>query len=196
MTQTLETRLLARLQAGETMDMATLASGANYDSVNRALGGLVKKRKAVRVGRGRYRLARGTSRSNDTIRDAVARKVSRSSRNVFLRSDFGGLGSYDGVGRALRQLIAEGRLVSVGYGLYAKAKVSPFTGEPAPVVGIRRLAREALSRLGKEVAPSGYEAAYNEKRSTQVPTGRAVTIKDRVSRRIGYDGKYVVFERA
>jgi hypothetical protein len=194
--ETLEARLLNRLQSGETVEMAALGVGRSYDSTNRALSNLVKKRKAVRVGRGRYRVARGACTSAGSIRDAIARKVSRSSRNVFLRSDFDGLGSYDAVGRALKGLVAEGRLVSVGYGLYAKAAPSPFTGKPTPVVGIKRLATEALRRLGKTASPSGFEVAYNEKRSTQIPTGRAIALKDRVSRRIGYDGKYVILERS
>lgn len=196
MAETLEARLLDRLQSGETVEMAALAGAGSYDSTNRALRKLVKKRQAVRVGRGRYRLARGASTSAGSIRDAIARKVSRSSRNVFLRSDFGDLGSYDAVGRALKRLVGEGRLVSVGYGLYAKAAPSPFTGKPTPVVGIKRLATEALRRLGKTVFPSRFEAAYNEKRSTQVPTGRVIAVQGRVSRRIGYDGKYVILERS
>lgn len=58
--------------------------------------------------------------------------VRRSKRNVFLRKDFAELGSYDAVGRALRQMTRTGKLVQIGYGLYAKAEVSPFTGKPAP----------------------------------------------------------------
>jgi hypothetical protein len=192
----LEDRLFNRLQSGEIVEMAALEGGGNYDSANRALRNLVKKRKAVRVGRGRYLAARGASSSTGSIKDAITRKVGRSSRNVFLRADFDGLGSYDSVGRALKGLIKEGRLMSVGYGLYAKAAPSPFTGKPVPVIGIKLLATEALRRLGKSVAPSGYETAYNERRSTQVPTGRTLAVKDRVSRRIGYDGKYVVLERS
>lgn len=196
MADSLEERLFNRLQSGETVEMAALEDAGSYGSANRALRNLVKKRKAVRVGRGRYRAARGASNATGSIKDAITRKVSRSSRNVFLRADFDNVGSYDSVGRALTKLVKEGRLMSVGYGLYAKAAQSPFTGKPAPVVGIKLLATEALRRLGKTVGPSGFETAYNEKRSTQVPTGRVIAVKDRVSRRIGYDGKYVILERS
>lgn len=194
--ESLEERLFNRLQSGEIVEMAALESGGSYDSVNRALRSLVEKRKAVRVARGRYRIARGASRSTGSIKDAITQKVSRSSCNVFLRADFNGLGSYDSVGRALNRLVQEGRLMSVGYGLYAKAAPSPFTGKPAPVVGIKLLATEALRRLGKTVGHASFETAYNEKRSTQVPTGRVIAVKGRVSRRIGYDGKYVILERS
>ncbi|WP_337847862.1 DUF6088 family protein [Sphingomonas sp.] len=138
--------------------------------------------------------ARGSSPG--TIAEAIEKKVRRSKRNVFLRRDFAELGSYDAVGRALRQKARDGRLVQIGYGLYAKAELSPFTGKPTPVVGIKRLVTEALGRLGKKVASSSFEQAYNRGRSTQVPTGRAVMVEDRVRRRIGYDGNYVIFERA
>ena len=106
------------------------------------------------------------------------------------------LGSYDAIGRALRQLISAGQLIQIGYGLYAKAEISPFNSKPAPLVGIKRLATEALERLGKAVEASSAERSYNEERSTQVPTGRLLAAKGRISRRIGYDGNYVVFERA
>jgi len=185
-----------RLSTGETLKRANLAIGANYDSVGRALGQLVKDRKLVRVGRGRYRKADSkTASSPNSIGEAIALRLRRSKRNVFLRRDFSGLGSYDAVGRALRQKTKDGMLVQIGYGLYAKAALSPFTGKPAPLVGIRRLATEALQRLGKTVATSALEDAYNRGRSTQVPTGRTVAVKDRVRRRIGYDGNYVVLER-
>lgn len=190
-------QILERFAGGDTIARADLALPANYDSVGRALGGLVKARKIARVGRGRYRLATsGAPLSNATIAESISRRVSRSKRNVFLRSDFEKLGSYDGVGRALKQMTRSGKLIQIGYGLYAKAAVSPFSGKPAPLVGIRRLAVEALGRLGKAVEISSFDRAYNSGRSTQVPTGRTLAVKDRVRRRIGYDGNYVVLERA
>jgi hypothetical protein len=193
----LSAQLLDRFSKGEAVDRAQLAIDANYDSVGRALRQLVNDGKIVRVGRGRYRKATSARAvSLASIADQIERKIVRSKRNVFLRADFAKLGSYDAVGRALRQMTDRGRLVQIGYGLYAKAERSPFTGKPAPVVGIRRLATEALGRLGKSVAGSTLDSAYNTGRSTQVPTGRTLAVKDRVRRRIGYDGNYVILERA
>lgn len=190
-------QILDRIPEGQTIDRAQLAVGANYDSVGRVIRQLVDERKLVRVGRGRYRRAIGKRMiSTATIADRIELQVVRSKRNVFLRADFVSLGSYDAVGRALRQIVDRGRLVQIGYGLYAKAEQSPFTGKSAPVVGIKRLATEALRRLGTTVASSSLDTAYNKGRSTQVPTGRTLAVKDRVRRRIGYDGNYVVFERA
>jgi hypothetical protein len=191
-------QVLGRFAGGDILDRGMLAVGGNYDSVGRVLRQLVRDGKLVRVGWGRYRKASGRpGPSSATIADRIERRLARAEkRNVFLRRDFAELGSYDAVGRALRRLTQKGRLVQIGYGLYAKADRSPSTGKPAPVVGIGRLAAEALSRLGKSVETSSFSMAYGAGKSTQVPTGRAVAVKGRVRRRIGYDGKYVAFERA
>jgi hypothetical protein len=194
---TLTDRVLRRLATGRIVDRADLELGANYDSVGRVLSELVKERKIVRVGRGQYRRASGRkAAATQSIGKRIERKLSRSKRNVFLRGDFAGFGSYDAVGRALRELTRTGGLVQIGYGLYAKSARSPFSGKPVPLVGIRRLAAEALKRLGKSIEPSAFDRAYNSGRSTQVPTGRTLSVKGRVRRRIGYDGNYVVLIRA
>jgi hypothetical protein len=194
----LASQILERLATGETMSRADLQLNADYDSVGRALKALVDDQRIIRVGRGQYRKAGGRKRpaAADTIADAIEKEIDRSKQNVFLRRDFTRLGSYDAVGRALRQKTKDGRLIQIGYGLYAKAQPSPFTGKPAPVIGIKRLATEALDRLGVKVEPSTFEEAYNRGRSTQVPTGRTLMVADRIRRRIGYDGNYVIFERA
>ncbi len=194
---TLTDQLLKRFATGETLGRADLALPADYDSIGRALGQLVRDKQLVRVGRGQYRRASASAvrTQANSIGEALARKIRQSKRNVFLRRDFALLGSYDAVGRALRQKTRDGTLIQIGYGLYAKAERSPFTGRPAPLVGIKRLATEALQRLGKEIAPSSLDEAYNRGRSTQVPTGRTIAVKDRVRRRIGYDGNYVILER-
>lgn len=126
----------------------------------------------------------------------IERRIRRSKRNVFLRADFVEFGNYNAVGRALRRQVLTGRLVRIGYGLYAKAELSPLTGKPVPIVGIRVLVNEALKRLGKAAGPSSFDTAYDRGRSTQVPTGRTLTVYARIRRRIGYDGTYVIFQRA
>ena len=49
-----------------------------------------------------------------SLKSQIATKVSRSRREVFLRADFEKLGGYDQIGRALRQLTADGVLIKVG----------------------------------------------------------------------------------
>jgi hypothetical protein len=130
-----------------------------------------------------------------TLEDRITYRIARGQGNVFLRKDFTDLADYDQIGRSLRHMVAKNKLVKIGYGLYARATTSPLSGKAVPAKNIRSLATEALERLKVEVQPSSYERAYNEGRSTQVPTGRVVGVKGRVTRKIGYDGKFVSFER-
>lgn len=130
-----------------------------------------------------------------TLEQKIALRISKSSREVFLRKDFEDLGDYDQVGRCLKKLTDKKKLIRIGYGLYAKATIGPLTGAVVPRQGFGTTAREALSRLGVETAPSSAAQRYNSGLTTQVPTGRVVGVKGRISRKIGYNGTYVTFER-
>lgn len=129
-----------------------------------------------------------------TLEERIARRIACSKREVFMRNDFKDLGGYDQVGRSLRQLIKKDRIVKIGYGLYAKAAISPLSNWTVPRKGLRDLATAALRRLKIEVVPSNYDRAYNNGQTTQIPTGRVVGVKGRIIRKIGYNGKYIIFE--
>lgn len=131
-----------------------------------------------------------------TLEYKVAARIARKENAVFVREDFEDLGGYDQIGRILRGLVQKGKLVRIGYGLYAKARVSKLTGKTVPVQPLPTLAKEALERLGLEIFPSHLEQEYNAGRTTQVPTGRAIAVKGRVSRKIGYNGAYISYEAA
>jgi hypothetical protein len=131
-------------------------------------------------------------KNNKTIEGRISRMKSA----VVLREDFIDLGGYDQVGRALRQLIQKGKILKIGYGLYAKTKVSSLTGETLPAQNLPALAKEALKRLGVAVNPTKAELDYQAGRSTQVPTGRLIGVKNRISRKIGYKGASINYERA
>ncbi len=133
---------------------------------------------------------------NNTLEKRIAERIARKKADVLLRADFKDLGGYDQVGRGLRRLVAKGKLVKIGYGLYARAAVSPLSGKTIPTKNLPALASEALERLNVEMAPSSSARAYNAGLTTQVPTGRVIAVKGRVSRKIGYGGAYVTFERA
>ncbi len=85
-----------------------------------------------------------------SLKSRIKTKISQSSRLVFMRADFDRLGGYDQVGRALRELVTEGVLLKIGYGLYAKARLNRLTGSPmlAAEGGFEQIAQEALDRLG------------------------------------------------
>lgn len=130
------------------------------------------------------------------LEDKVAYRIARMNEAVFVREDFEGLAGYDQIGRILRRMVTKGELIRLGYGLYTRATVSPLSGKVIPRKSLPDLAAEALERLNVEIKPSSFERAYNEGRTTQVPTGRVIAVKGRIARKIGYDGKYVTFERA
>jgi len=129
-----------------------------------------------------------------SLEQKIARRITRKQVNVLLREDFKDLGDYDQVGRALKKLADKGKIIRIGYGLYAKAKVSVLTGRMVPIATLPDLGREALSRLRVKMAPSKAESDYKAGRSTQVPTGRLIGVKGRVSRRISYKGTYLTYE--
>lgn len=121
-----------------------------------------------------------------SLKAKVASKISRSKRDVFLRSDFEKLAGYDQVGRALRQLTTEGVLIKIGYGLFAKARPNRITGKPmlAAEGGFTQVAEDALSRLGVKWELSRSVRDY-QSGSTQIPANADVIIMQRFNRRIG-----------
>lgn len=128
--------------------------------------------------------------SNETLESRMRDKIRKSRRTVFLRDDFEALGGYDQIGRALRQLVARGRLVRIGKGLYAKARKNRITGKPmlAAPGGFDQVSKEALNRLGVRWEPASAEKAY-QAGSTQIPARVVVKVDGQFHRRIAY-GKY------
>lgn len=96
----------------------------------------------------------------ETLETKLLNRIERKRGDVFLRADFEDLGAYDQVGRVLRKIVREGRLVRVGQGLYARARPSLTTDEAVPIGGLAGL-KEALGRVGVKTLPSRLEQAYN-----------------------------------
>ncbi len=132
----------------------------------------------------------------ETLESRVRYRLNRSKDSVFTPRDFLDLSDRDQTGRVLRKLVTEQSLIKIAHGLYAKTKTSSVTGKNIPVKALPDLAKEALTKIGARVVPSRAVQAYNSGRTTQVPTGRVIAIKGkRVSRKISYDGNYIVLER-
>lgn len=132
--------------------------------------------------------------SNQLLERKIENKINEIPYKVLLRKDFEQLGEYGKVGRVLKNLVSEGKIIKVGYGIYVKAKVSSISGKIIPQISLREIAIEALTRLGIEVVEAESTTAYNEGQSTQVPTGRLIAVKNFTSRKIGYDNKYISYE--
>ncbi|ONC42190.1 S-adenosylhomocysteine hydrolase [Burkholderia pseudomallei] len=130
-----------------------------------------------------------------TVASHLQRTLAESSEEVFVRADFASLGSATQVGRALRSLLADGVLVRLGLGVYAKAKKSAISGAPIPIRPVEVLAPIALNKLGIAVAPSQATQAYNNGSTTQLPTGIVLnTGQRRVSRKLGFGSQLVSYE--
>lgn len=133
-----------------------------------------------------------------SLRERIAAQIARSDDEVFLTREFRRLGCERHVGRALRQLVDEGQLIRLGYGVYGRAETSRLTGKPilAAGGGFISAARQALDKLGVRWEMTDAQRAYNEGRSTQVPVNpRVRVVKSRVTRKLRHQGHELVMER-
>ncbi|HCM1364944.1 TPA: S-adenosylhomocysteine hydrolase [Vibrio parahaemolyticus] len=107
-----------------------------------------------------------------TAVDRVYQKIKRSRRYVFERKDFDGFASYDQIGRALRQLVKQGELIKLGYGLYTKARMNSLTGRPMPTNpgGSDALMREILKMKGVDFEMDSLSLQSLSGESTQIPS--------------------------
>jgi len=126
-----------------------------------------------------------------TLEEKILLRVSLKKGSVFVRNEFGDLGGYDQVGRVLKQLVRKKKLIKIGYGLYAKAKISQISGKLVPQTPLPNLAREALAKLGVKTTTTD----TNKIMPTQIPTGRMIAVQSRISRKIGYEGTYIEYQR-
>ncbi|PMH44481.1 S-adenosylhomocysteine hydrolase [Vibrio sp. 10N.286.49.B3] len=107
-----------------------------------------------------------------TAVDRIYQKIKRSRRYVFERKDFDGFASYDQIGRALRQLVKQGELIKLGYGLYTKARINSLTGRPMPTNpgGSDALIREVLKMKGVDFEMDNLSLQSLSGESTQIPS--------------------------
>lgn len=130
------------------------------------------------------------------LEEKIQRYIDRKRRLIFLRVDFEEVcPDYDQVGRALKKLVQKGKLLKVGYGLYAKAKRSSVSGKIIPRSTLQEIGNQCLRRLKVKTAQSQAQRDYNQGISTQVPTGRVIAVKGRITRKIGYNGILLKFEK-
>lgn len=129
-----------------------------------------------------------------TINRKVQTRVKRSKGSVFLRSDFKDIADYDQVGRALRDLVREGLLIKIGYGLNARARINRITGNvmadnPAGPDGV---VIEAMEKLGVEYQLDDLSRMNLSGDSTQIPAKVKITPKStRFTRKIAIGTQFV-----
>ena len=129
-----------------------------------------------------------------TINRKVQTRVKRSKGSVFLRSDFKDIADYDQVGRALRELVQEGLLIKIGYGLYARARINRITGNamadnPSGPAGV---VIEAMEKLGVEYQLDDLSRMNLSGDSTQIPAKVKIIPKNtRFTRKIAIGKQFV-----
>lgn len=132
-------------------------------------------------------------RRSVTVR--LRRSVAAREGEVVLRRDLSRFGSPSQLSRSLNQLLAEGKLVRIGNGVYAKATPSPLSGQPAPRQGLDVLAAETFDRLGIAWQQGEAQRLYNAGLTTQIPWRTTFdTGRRRISRRLRVGQRVVDYE--
>ena len=120
-----------------------------------------------------------------SVKERMVRSIALRKGEVILRADFESMGSASQISRALKALIQAGKIVRLGYGVYAKARPSILSGKPIARVSLEELAQEALHKLGVPVQLGRAQAAYAAGKTTQIPVRTTFnTGQRRISREI------------
>ena len=121
-----------------------------------------------------------------SIKVQIQKRLSRSKHYVFMRADFKDIAGYDQVGRVLRNLVKDGELLKVGYGVYTKARKNSITGRlmPACSGGSDAVILEALERLNVDYSLGRSSTQYLSGESTQIPAYTQIETPDRFKRRL------------
>jgi hypothetical protein len=127
-------------------------------------------------------------RKEPTLESKIRKRIKHGKYAVYVYADFSDLSDRDQTGRVLREMVKKNELIRFGQGIYVRTEKSEITGEIVPEEDIRTLAEQALKKLKVKVLPSTAETKYNNRESTQVPTGRVIGVDRRISRKMGYGG--------
>jgi hypothetical protein len=126
----------------------------------------------------------------------ICQSIARSPRDVFLREDLALFGTPSRVTRAISDLIKDGRIVRLGYGVYAKTVPSIVTGNPVPRKVLETLTAEVFNSLRIPIDLGTARSNYAAGRTTQVPMSVIVsTGSRRVNRKLKLGNREVIYEK-
>jgi hypothetical protein len=129
------------------------------------------------------------------LKEKMLATIANHDGEVLLRADFADMASPSQISRILKKLVEEGMLIRLGYGTYAKTKISPINGKPIPRAQLAELAQETLLRLEVPVQLGRAQRAYAEGRTTQIPVHIAFdTGPRRISRKLSIGLNRVRYE--
>lgn len=116
----------------------------------------------------------------------VLKQIEALRGDVVLRSDVAAFADPRQISRALNRLVQSGRLVKLGYGVYAKLARSEIAQTTYLKEGVLPTMRAVLNRLNIRWEPSPEELDYQTGRSTQIPVNPTTKLKDRFRRQLRY----------
>lgn len=132
---------------------------------------------------------------NATVKDRIAATLRKSKDGVFLRKEFDRFGDYRQVSRAVRDLVVAGVIVRMGYGVYARAIKSPFSGKPVPKEALVAIGLEAMRKMGVKADIGTFEKDLRSGTSTQIPMLPVISVgNSRINRKIGFGKRMIVYE--
>jgi hypothetical protein len=130
-----------------------------------------------------------------TLESKIRERIVRGDIATFVYADFLDLSDRDQIGRVLRKMVKLNELARFGRGIYVRMRKSKITGNIVPELDLRSVAEQALKKFNIQIFPSTAEIKYNNRESTQVPTGWMIGVNKRVSRKITYRGCSINYER-
>lgn len=129
------------------------------------------------------------------MKERMIRSITMRRGEIIMRSDFTRMGSQSQISRLLADFVSEGRLVRLGYGIFAKSRISSISGKAVPREPLEVLAQEAFRRLMIEAKPGKAQREYASGQSTQVPIQAVFdTGQRRISRKLTVGNRKVRYE--
>lgn len=134
-------------------------------------------------------------KSRLNMKERMIRSITMRRGEIIMRSDFTRMGSQSQISRLLADFVSEGRLVRLGYGIFAKSRISSISGKAVPREPLEVLAQEAFRRLMIEAKPGKAQREYASGQSTQVPIQAVFdTGQRRISRKLTVGNRKVRYE--
>ncbi|MDA8190325.1 MAG: hypothetical protein M0Z68_02345 [Gammaproteobacteria bacterium] len=121
---------------------------------------------------------------------------SRPEEKAFLRSEFAAFGKRSTVDKALQGLVRDKVLFRCGYGVLVRGRWNETFKKYSPALGPDEFSLIILRKLGIEPGLGKAARQYNAGESTQIPAALIWDVgKIRIRRRIGYNKRWVVYEK-
>lgn len=114
----------------------------------------------------------------------IEQRIVASSGQIILYRDMTDLADKTQISRALRQLVKKGKLIKIGYGVFAKTYYSARLNKCLLNGNPKNIFIEALSRLNVTWEFGKTDQDYHAGRFTQIPVFTSIKLKSRMRREL------------